>query len=174
VWELLVVALLLWPTAPDVPHRAPEPLWQALKQVALVTEVVGPHERWANDFRAELSYVRRHFRELQDAPPLEDCGRLPPLEVTTAYCRLNWSYQEGLKARRWVCRYRWEELTQALDEAQCLYQVWETVREANCADRSWACRRRALSRLRETLGSPAFYRGELPPCLPVWRFPEAD
>src|SRR5947209_6156782 len=89
VWELLVALLLLAPTPPSVPSHAPEPLWQALKQVALELEVVGPHERWANDFRSELGYVRRHWRELAQAPPLADCSRLPSAELATFCCRLN-------------------------------------------------------------------------------------
>lgn len=174
MWDCVAVLLLLSPTTPPVSSRAPEPLWAALKRVAQATEVVGPHERWATDFRSELAYCRRHYRELDEAPPLQDCLRLPSAEMAVGYCRLNWSYQEGLKARRWVNRHRWDELSEALEEAQKLYQVWELVRESLSPDRSWACRRRALLRLRESLGPAAYYAGDLPPCLPHWRFAEID
>lgn len=174
MWETLVVLLILWPTAPPVPTRAPEPLWDALKRVALTLEVVGPNERWANNFEQELAYVRRHWRDLENAPSLADCSRLPPAELAMAYCRLNWSYQESLKARRWLSRHRWDEMTEALDETQKLYQVWELVRDAVSTDRNWACRRRALLRLREAIGPEAYYSGELPPCLPLWRFSDLD
>ena len=108
MWDLITVILVVSPIVPPVPHRAPDTMWRPLKKLALQLEIVGPHERWANDFHSELNYVRRHWRELQDAPPLDECGRLPPVEVTTAYCRLNWAYQECLKARRGVCRLmRW-------------------------------------------------------------------
>jgi hypothetical protein len=174
VSDLVVALLLLWPTTPPVPQQVPEPLWQALKRVALATEVVGPHERWANDFHSELLYVRRHWRELAEAPALDDSRRLPPPDLVLSSCRLNWSYQEYLKARRCVCRHHWDELTIALEETQRLYQFWELVREAGCAERSWACRRRALLRLRELLGPVAFYNADLPPCLPLWLFNELD
>ena len=124
---------------------------------------------------SEFAYVWRHRRELRDAPPLEDCSRLPSLELATTNCCLNWSYQESLKARRWVTRHRWDEITEAIEEAQRLYQFWESVREAQSRDRSWAGRRRALMRLRDDLlGPAAYYRRAFPPSLPIWRFAEVD
>ena len=172
----MVGGKVFWPTSAIVPQHAPEWLWKGLKEISgeKGLRIVGNHERWANHYGSELAYVQRHLRELINAPDLEECLHLPAAEIATHACRLNWSYQEYLKARRAVNRHRWDELTDALEEAQRLYQVLETVREAICTDRSWVCRRRALMRLREMIGGDACYRGEIPSCLPSWRFTEID
>jgi hypothetical protein len=170
MWDLLIVVLVLSPVDPSVPHRVPEPLWQALKRVALAMEVVGPHERWIEDFRSELGYVRRHSRELAGAPPLDDCLWMPPACVIRECRTLNLGYQQCLDMRRQVALHRQDELTEALAEARSLAEVWCLVEAASCSSKSWVCRRRALQRLQEVLGPDAYYNGQLPPCVPLWRF----
>jgi hypothetical protein len=145
-------------------------LWQALKRVSIVLEIVGPHERWRSDFHAELRYVRQHWRELADAPPWPDCLRFPPSSVAADCCCWNLAYQEYAKNRRWICRHRWDELTASLEEARQLYQVWKTVQEATDMANSWVHQRRALWKLRQLLGPEAYSAGRLPPAAPVWRF----
>ena len=67
-----------------------------------------------------------------------------------------------------------DELRIALNETDHLYQVWDSVRDARCNYYYVTVRRQALKTLREMIGTEAFYRGELPPHVPVWRFPEID
>src|SRR5438552_3258062 len=67
--DIVVVILVMSPVELPAPATVPEPLWRGLEKVALIIEIVGPHERWRSDFNAELRYVRYHWRELADAPP---------------------------------------------------------------------------------------------------------
>jgi hypothetical protein len=142
--------------------------------VALRLEVVGPHERWVDDFHSELCYVRRHWRALTSAPPLCDGDRLPPLPIIKQCRDFNHAYQRCLDLRRQVLLYREAELTGALDEARRLCCVWSLMETAACPTQSWAYRRRALLALREQLGPEAYYSGEMPPCVPLWRFQDLD
>jgi hypothetical protein len=61
-----------------------------------------------------------------------------------------------------------------MQEADRLYQVWDTVRDARCDYYYVTVRRQALKRLRDMLGSDAYYSGVLPPHVPLWRFQRVD
>src|SRR5207244_10589515 len=93
MWDLATVLLILSPVVPPVPHHASDALWKPLKRIALVLEIVGPHERWIDDYRSELGYVRRHWRELAHAPALSDCQNLPEAGIVKECRHLNHTYQ---------------------------------------------------------------------------------
>ncbi len=76
--NIIVFFLLLSPVELPAPHHASPACWQALKWIAERWEITGPHERWIDDFQSEVRYVRRHLRELRDAPSLAECAWLPP------------------------------------------------------------------------------------------------
>jgi len=174
---LLTLVLIFSPVIPSVPHTAPPAAWAALKDAALRLEVVGPHERWIDDYRSELGYVRRHCRELREAPPLSDAQLFPnPVRVeiggyrVNAARELNEAYQRMLESRLEVALCHQDALRQMLCQTQQLCQVWGLVETATCPTQSWVCRRRALQNLRDKLGREDYYAGELPPCLPLWQF----
>jgi hypothetical protein len=121
-----------------------------------------------------LRYVRAHARALSTAPSINDCAGLPNAEVAADFCRFSEQYQLHLQTQQSMMPHRSTELVQALDEARDLYRVWTTVRRAGMTEESWVSRRRALGQLRETLGEQAYYGGQLPPCVPLWRFREID
>jgi hypothetical protein len=164
--------MILCPDDPDVPPTASPELWQALKDVSLDLEIVGPHENWATDFSSELRYVRRHWRMLREAPPLADCCWLPSPSVARDMCCFNECYQSHLQMQRIIFPHRADELTSVLNEARQLYTIWDAARRANSPNESWALRRRMLLRLRETIGPTAYYNGQLPCWVPSWRFQE--
>jgi hypothetical protein len=170
MWDLLTALLIVSPVEMPVPHRAPGPAWQALKRVALQLEVVGPHERWIDDYRSEVGYVRRHWRELLAAPPLADSLSLPSAGTMQEWRCFNLGYQRTLELRLPLCLHREDELRAALREAQQLYEIWTLVDTATCPAKSWVCRRRGLEQLRELIGLDAYYTGTLPPFVPLWRF----
>lgn len=170
MWDFLVLLLVVSPFEPPASRQAPESLWQALRRVSFVLEIVGPHEHWRNDFHDELRYVRQHWRELADAPPWTDTLRLPPSSTATKYCSWNLAYQEYADGRRWMCRHRWDEYTVCLEEARQLYQIWKSVQEATDMSNNWVHQRRALRELRDLLGPDSYAAGWLPPPAPVWRF----
>jgi hypothetical protein len=174
MWDYLVVLIVLSPVEVPVNPDAPPEAWQALKTISLELEVVGPHERWVPDFRSEVRYVRAHVRALQDAPSLNDCEWLPSAETVADGCRFSEQYQMHLQTQMNQMPHREQEIGQALEESRRLYRVWDTVRRAALPQESWVSRRRALGQLRDALGDEAYYSGQLPPCVPVWRFREID
>jgi hypothetical protein len=174
MWDLVTALLILSPVVPQVPHHVPSGMWRSLKRLALDLELVGPTERWIDDFRSELNYVRRHARELQVAPPLDDVVSLPPSSVSRESRCFNLNYQRNLELRRNVALHRQDELDEALQEARHLSTIWALVDTAACPTQSWVCRRMALLRLREMIGPEAYYTGAIPPCVPLWRFEMMD
>jgi len=174
MWDLLTALLILSPVVPTMPHHVPGAMWQSLKRIALRTEVVGPDERWIDDYRSELNYVRRHTRELREAPSLGDALSLPPSSVSREGRCFNLNYQRNLELRRNLALHRQEELDEALQDAKHLATIWALVDTAACSSQSWVCRRMALMRLREMLGPDAYYSGTIPPYVPLWRFEMMD
>jgi hypothetical protein len=170
MWDLLTVLFIVSPVAPPVPHHAPDALWKPLKKIALSLEVVGEHERWIDDYRSELGYVRRHWRELAEAPALADCQNLPQPAIVKECRNLNHSYQRMLEARGQVSLYRQDAFREMLGESHRLGEIWGLVETATCPTQSWVCRRRALLQLRDKLGPEDYYTGTLPPSVPLWRF----
>lgn len=163
---LVIAVLLISPVEIPVPQKAPEPLWQALKQVALKLQIVGPHERWGSEFRNELRYVRHNCRDLTNAPPWDDCLHLPPLNVAADCCSYNLANQQYVNNQRRIYPHRWCEYSACLQEARQLYLIWHTVHQAADTSNSWAIQRRSLRQLQCLLGPG----GELPPAAPIWRF----
>ena len=147
----------------DTAVNPPAFVFDSLKRVALKWEVVAPHERWAPNYVSELCYVRRYWRALMFAPPLSDCGLLPPPGYAETACRINWAWQERITARRCVYPHWHDEMTLELEATKRIYAVWEMAKEAQIDDRSWAARRLALGRLRDLVG-PAY---PLPPPVPL-------
>lgn len=163
--RLIVCFWLISPIdlSPTVPHRAPEPYWKALQAAALQLEIVSPAERWIEDFRSEVNYVRRHARELRTAPPLDDCRLLPPRYVALIGHVMNLEHQHHLEARRRAELHHADGLDDALQAARQAGEVWELIDKATKEEGSWVCRRRSLAALRELLGPEAYYSGWRPP-----------
>ncbi len=65
---------------------------------------------------------------------------------------------------------RGEWLRATIQETDRLYQVWDKVRDARCDYYYVTVRRTALKDLRALIGDQAYYAGDLPPCVPLWRF----
>ncbi|HEV3118482.1 MAG TPA: hypothetical protein VGY58_15640 [Gemmataceae bacterium] len=158
--ELLAHLLVwLWLSVPGLPapHRAPKPVWDALKTQARLLEVTGPHEHWIADFRSEVNYVRRHWEELRFAPPLDDAVRFPPKWQTVAYRRYLDQWERCLEARRAETPWLHDEYAELQRELQQAHMLTEELRLANDPCYSWVTRRRALQRLREKLGEELYY-----------------
>lgn len=57
-----------------------------------------------------------------------------------------------------------------LAEAKWLFRVYDVLDDSLCIYNSVFTRRLALGKLRDILGEENFYRGPLPPHIPLWRF----
>jgi hypothetical protein len=178
----LAVALLTTPSEQIESAAAAEEfiyLRPTLQKVALSWEILDPREvRYvltrAEDFPADLKLLRRRQRELADAPPLCDCTRFPQRTLINELLSSNRAYRQHLDSRQALDPTgRWE-LHEALQEADRLYQIWDTVRDARCDYYYVTVRRQALLKLREAIGPHSYYAGCLPPHVPVWRFARID
>ena len=178
---LLAAALLTAPADKDI-AVGPEffgTVGPAVQQLALKWEILDPREvRYVltrpEDFTADLKLLQRRYHELANAPPVNDCLRFPDRSVVSELLAFNRAYRQQMDTRQAVELVHWWEFREAVQEADKLYQVWDNVRDARCDYYYVTVRRQALKTLREMIGTEAFYRGELPPHVPVWRFPEID
>jgi hypothetical protein len=185
MWRLdYLLALSLLNAPPDSATPLSEP-WladsvrPALQQICLRLEILDPREtRYlltrSEDLNADLNLLRRRYRELRDAPALNDSLRFPDREVVNDLLAFNRAYRQALGLRQPVELARWWELREAMQETDSLYQIWDTVRDARCDYYYVTVRRQALKKLREAIGEDAYYGGNLPPYVPVWRFEAID
>jgi hypothetical protein len=177
---LLASALLVQP--PDTPEASPPPelfhvVRLPMQLLAVEWEILDPREvRYVlskpEDFSSDLNLLRRRYADLSDAPPAQDCCRFPERTAINEFLAFNRAYRQQLDMRQPGEPARWWDLRTALQEADHLYQIWDTVRDARCEYYYVTVRRQALKRLRELLGEEAYYSGRLPPYVPLWRFTE--
>jgi hypothetical protein len=179
---VLAAALLTAP--PDSPdladaaavHRALAP---ALQAVAVDWEILDPRElkyvlTQDKDFATDLKLLRGRCRDLANAPRLEECTRFPERSLVNELMAFNRAYHNDLTARLLLDTVHADELRAALAETDQLYRAWDAVRDARCDYYYITVRRNALQQLREMIGAQAYYSGQLPPYVPVWRFPVLD
>jgi hypothetical protein len=149
-----------------------------VRVLALRWEVLDPRESGhllarADDFKDDLRTLQERFEELRTAPPLCEADRFPGRELVSDMMAFNRTYHETIAKRLELDRIHAEELRQALHETDQLHRVWNTVHEINCPYYYVTYRRQALRQLRDLIGEQAFYTGNLPPHVPLWRIPEA-
>jgi len=178
-----VLAVALLTADPELTDNATADAFAAtrptLQAMAISWEVLDPREvRYvltrAEDFCTDLKLLRRRYRELGDAPPLDDCLRFPDRAVVNDLLSFNRAYRQHLDCRLSLELTHWWELRECVQEADRLYHIWDLVRDARCDYYYVTVRRQALKKLRETVGEQAYYSGNLPPHVPVWRFARID
>jgi len=179
-FRLLTAAVLL--TAPSGEFESAESVAahagcaNALRLLALNLEILDPLETHVlahpEEFAADLKVLRGRYREFAAAPRLHECFRLPERALVEDLLAFNRSFQKDLKERLVLDRVHAADLQTTLDETEQLFQVWDAVREARCEYYYVTARRQALQQLRNLVGMDAFYSGQLPPHVPVWRIPE--
>jgi hypothetical protein len=178
---LLAAALLTAPAdkdlavSPDLfPTVAP-----AVQRLALKWEILDPREvRYVltrpEDFAADLKLLQRRYHELANAPPLADAQRFPDRATVSELLAFNRAYRQKMDTRQSIEVVHWWEYREAVQEADRLYQIWDTVRDARCDYYYVTVRRHALQKLRDTLGPENYYTATLPPHVPIWRFQRID
>jgi hypothetical protein len=179
-FRLLTAVVLL--TAPPGDYEAPEAVAAhadcagAVRLLAIDLEILDPLETHilANpkEFAADLKVLRGRYQEFAAAPRLHECFRLPERALVEDLLACNRSLQKDLKDRLALDRIHAADLRIALEETEQLFQVWDAVREARCEYYYVTARRQALQQLRRLVGMDAFYTGQLPPHVPLWRIPE--
>ena len=107
--------------------------------------------------------------DLQHAPRLHATAHFPERTVVNELLLFNRAYRQHLENCLPIYP-RSNELRAAKEETEILYQVWDCVRDARCEYYYVHIRRQALKRLYDMLGEVDFWKGNLPPHVPYWRF----
>jgi hypothetical protein len=179
---LLAVVLMAAPPSHaellELPGMFPALQFQ-LRALAVELELLDPREvRYIlarpEDFPADLKLLRHRYQELATAPAVDDALRFPERVTVNELLAFNRSYRRLIDVRQPLELVHGWELRMALQETDRLYQVWDSVRDARCPYYYVTVRRQALKRLRELVGEEAYYSGQLPPCVPLWHFREAN
>ena len=176
-----VLAIALLSAAPDAPIPSIEPGdWPAVQAavwgLAVEWELLDAREerlQQLEHFSADLTVLRQRYADLKGAPMLRDSNRFPERGAIGDVLSFNRTYRRNLEQRRAVDRDRADSIHDAACEADALYRVWDSVREARCEIYYVPVRRLALARLRESIGEGNFQAGLLPPPVPLWRFADA-
>lgn len=173
----LAVALIAGPCPDDFDSL--DSIRPTVQAVAVAWELLDPREqRYVftrhEDLVADCTLLRRRYCDLRDAPPLCDCMRFPDRTLINELLAFNRAYRQHFDSRQNLDRTYWWELREAVQEADCLYQIWDTARDARCDYYYITVRRQALKKLREMVGFEAYSSGCLPPHVPVWRFCRLD
>lgn len=172
MWSPILLALILSSAdLSDVGPTAPPEAWQAMKDIAEWLELYSPGGAWSENFGQDLRWCQSWAARLRDSPPLADHCWLPPKAAIEAALDFNGEHQAWLDHRgrsRSGC-WRTEDW---MEEARRLGEIWELARQSTNPTRQWYYRREDLARLRDLIGREAYYRGEMPPSVPVWRFAE--
>jgi hypothetical protein len=178
---VLGVALLTVPGGlPDgEPLHEHACLARPLQSLAMHWEIIDPRETHCllagpGAFETDLRLVQRRYHELADAPLLEDSRRFPVREVVCDLLTFNRAYHTHVTLRRDSEGDSRPALADAVIEADQLYRIWDLVRDAGSDCYYISFRRQALAALREAIGWADYYRGVLPPHVPVWRFDKRD
>lgn len=101
-------------------------------------------------------------------PPVGDCHRFPPIPYLQAGLAFNRAYQCHLRDRlSWEPEYRHGPIRTALAEAERAYATWDAAWGAQ--DKHYD-RRMYQRKLIGLIGWDAYWRAELPPPVPMWRF----
>lgn len=179
--KLLLAAMLLSGSGPSE-LRDPSAVQKqfpamrlALVSLALEWEILDPREvRYVlsreDDFASDLRMLQRRYSELDDAPFLCDGFRFPDRAAVNELLVFNRAYRSFLEVRQPMQVQQGGYLRAVLKEVDHLYQVWDTVRDSRCEYYYVTVRRQALKHLRDLVGDDAYYKGLLPPHVPVWRF----
>jgi hypothetical protein len=179
---MLAVVLLTGPPSvadPDHLQATIAALRQPLQSIAVQWEILDPREiRYIlaspGDFVSDLGLLRRRHRDLAHAPVLRDCQRFPDRSTINGLLALNRAYRRELDRRQIHDPHEAQEIELAICDADLLYQAWDCLRDARSDFYYVTVRRQAFKRFKELIGEGAYYKGTLPPCVPLWRFRASD
>ncbi|MFO0823199.1 MAG: hypothetical protein U0792_08770 [Gemmataceae bacterium] len=176
----LFLATIMLSAPVGTPEQVPPPeRWQivqeAIHEIAIDWEILDPREtRYVlakpDDFQIDLDFLRKRKADLADAPKLVEAARLPDRRIMDDHIQFNRAYRKHLDQRLIWEADRVDVLGEAVRETDRLYRLWDAMREAKCEFHYVTYRRLALKKLKEGIGAEVYDTGDLPPCVPEWRF----
>lgn len=125
------------------------------------------------DAACDLRALQGRFRDFAFAPLVQESLRFPDRNTCLELLAFNRAYRDHLLLRIEVDPGDAPALLAALTEADELFQIWRLVADARWNAIYVTPRRQALQALQERIGAEAFYRGDVPPYVPLWRLPLA-
>lgn len=176
MYALAAFLLITTPTAAPVPKTASPFLLLALKAVCIQNELMDRSDQpffFEPEFSLadDLTAMRERYLSLKDAPHSQTLLFFPCEEVVDSALTANIDYQVWVKRQLHICNSDDDSLTQAMEEAKELYQVWAELRSIQYSRNCGVFTQRTqLQAFCKTLGYDKFYAGVLPPHLPIWRF----
>jgi hypothetical protein len=174
---LAIVLLTVSPAEPipAIPAEGWPALRAAIQQFAYQWQILDPREErllHQDELAADLMVLRRRYRELADAPSLNDCIRFPEKALAMECLSFNRAFHKAIEKRLPLEHDQAAALKEILRETDDLYKIWDAVRDARCEIYYVPVRRQALKQLRTLIGAEAYYTGQIPPHVPLWRFEE--
>lgn len=190
---ILAIALITSPFDVNKNYDQYKYLGPMLKDVSVKLELTGKDEQWwfrtnpfilqnewiANSFKEDLSNITVLYQELKDVPKASFANvfQITDKEIDSMM-EFNRQYMGALeinKAKYFFNarpEYQWYE--DAQKETTIIYRIYEGVKYAKLPHMSVSWKRRYLKKVREDLGDEMFFKGELPPPVPTWRFQEKE
>ena len=104
---------------------------------------------------------------LDTRPPVEDLQRFPAI-IAYEQMRACEEYKYHLKRRMEFELCNQAALNLAYNDAEYCWWSWQMLWQAGKSQCITEIRRH-LDNLREWIGEESYYRGRMPPCVPLWR-----
>ncbi len=151
-------------------------LREALQTAAIEMEILDSREVYILNkpaqFASDLGLLQRRYKELVDAPTIENSERFPSHEKISKLIKFNREYKKKVLELALLNQDRGDRYRKVIAETDHLYHIWEAVREARSPLCHVAARRQAMMRLIELIGVNAYRAMDLPPSVPIGRLIE--
>ena len=169
-----LLALVVLQSTETPPPYIPPLVRSELTIICLRAELLDPREvRYVfskdYEFESDLRMLQRRIKDLENAPNLSASALFPERSIVNDLLLFNRAYRQHLDNCLPIYPHC-KELREARDENEMLYHIWDCVRDARCEYYYVHIRRQALARLRTYLGEEDFWKANLPPHVPLWRF----
>lgn len=179
--DALLIALSLITGSPDEipPNMSIYPgVPQTLIALGLDMQLLNHHEpetlfRCYYNWEYDIGTLTSRNYDLHNAPPMEDCERWLDLEFINEQIGFNRAFRECLSKRQAGDPDRNQHYWEIINEVDELYNIWTAARDVKMNFYP-VTKRRDLKKLRELLGFEAYYKGILPPVVPLKYFRSVD
>lgn len=106
---------------------------------------------------------------LDDRPPVGDLNLFPPVAICKEMIVAAEVYRCHVELRKHFPSWQYWEWHAVAAEAKWCHDAWDWLHWAHTVPGTGS-KRHALGRLRDLIGPDAYYAGQMPPCVPIWRF----
>lgn len=157
--------------------KGQEDLMIELRYLALELELMDKREApyiFKNEFMfvQDVQTVNDRFEAYKNAPSYHDSERFfQNTQIIGNMLAFNRQYRDDLQNRLQLDTIHQQEIEAAIIETNQLHQVWSKIND--CVSKYYyiTVRREVLQDLRTLIGDEAYYSGNLPPYVPIWRIP---